>query len=819
MKEFGKKKCTVYIKADEHANLDSLPFRYGFTFQKNTKLEIFACENWEKDSKEENVSKVDAKFLNPDGIECKGHFVLLDNKAQHPPVMTVINKDVPSEHYLSDKLRVLRKQNVLTTSDLIILHDYYVSGEASTVVGLLASVKKAFGDKGISTNELEKISDQTDKKIDAAKLELSEQMESLSASLEETIKRLMPAVLSEISHPSTTAENSALEAQSSAEKKPVSQPEEKVGVQSNSDEKITKIYGPPGTGKTTTLINLVKRFVAEGVAPQEIGYFAFTNFATRVAKERIQQTFPELNLENDFPGFRTIHSLAYRSLQNAEILTEEQAKEFDPSFTFKHEMMEVDDEASVLVRAKHVVVDAAGVARDNLISFEEYLSDAPISTTMRLNKWLGYGYNTGKRPVYESDIPKLKKYIEKYEAFKADKNVIDYTSILENAASNPDWLPNYKIVFVDEAQDLSKLQWSVVNNLITKSQAAFIAGDDDQAICEVFGASPKSFVNYLADKEQVLSESFRVPKQVHASILGSSLIEKMNTKFQRKEKAWEPNQSVDGAVLQISRADMAKLVESHKYKDWLIMGATDKTLRSVSEYFFKQQVPHTLKNRVIVERHDNLLPSVHLATIWGAKGGEADVCVLLRDYFSDEQAYAEDPRLIYVAQTRTKHIFFEVFERGPRQGASDALHQIDESILGLPDINRPRTSRNVDDNSSALEPNFIPAATKLNSGPQDKNSKLISALLNQINERANQREEYLHTKSKLLGVEKFRLGQKPAVKLIFEDGSHRKKNFGPVDKTYEVALKLVGQHLITDVANPTRNNEFEWFKNIYLADD
>ena len=113
----------------------------------------------------------------------------------------------------------------------------------------------------------------------------------------------MQSVYSDISHTSTTAENSALEAQSSAEKKPVSQPEEKVGVQSNSDEKITKIYGPPGTGKTTTLINLVKRFVAEGVAPQEIGYFAFTNFATRVAKERIQQTFPELNLEMTSLGF------------------------------------------------------------------------------------------------------------------------------------------------------------------------------------------------------------------------------------------------------------------------------------------------------------------------------------------------------------------------------------------------------------------------------------------------------------------------------------------------------------------------------------
>ena len=72
-------------------------------------------------------------------------------------------------------------------------------------------------------------------------------------------------------------------------------------------------------------------------------------------------------------------------------------------------MMEVDDEASVLVRAKHVVVDAAGVARDNLISFEEYLSDAPISTTMRLNKWLGYGYNTGKRPVYDVRHSKTQK--------------------------------------------------------------------------------------------------------------------------------------------------------------------------------------------------------------------------------------------------------------------------------------------------------------------------------------------------------------------------------------------------------------------------
>ena len=280
----------------------------------------------------------------------------------------------------------------------------------------------------------------------------------------------MPAVLSEISHPSTTAENSALEAQSSAEKKPVSQPEEKVGVQSNSDEKITKIYGPPGTGKTTTLINLVKRFVAEGVAPQEIGYFAFTNFATRVAKERIQQTFPELNLEND-PVSNNC-SLAYRSLQNLRY-PEEQAKEFDPSFTFKHEMMEWM--MRLLCLSGQNMWLLMPQASQGIILFPlRSISDAPISTTMRLNKWLGYGYNTANGQFMSQTFQNSKSTSRNMRP-STDKNVIDYTSILENAASTQTGFQTIKLCSLTK---LRTSEWSVVNNLITKSQAAFIAGDD-----------------------------------------------------------------------------------------------------------------------------------------------------------------------------------------------------------------------------------------------------------------------------------------------------------------------------------------------------
>ena len=74
-----------------------------------------------------------------------------------------------------------------------------------------------------------------------------------------------------------------------------------------------KIFGPPGTGKTTTLLNMVDNALAEGIAPQEIAFFAFTRKAANEAKERASARF-DLNPKTDLYFFRTIHSLAFRLL-------------------------------------------------------------------------------------------------------------------------------------------------------------------------------------------------------------------------------------------------------------------------------------------------------------------------------------------------------------------------------------------------------------------------------------------------------------------------------------------------------------------------
>jgi len=88
------------------------------------------------------------------------------------------------------------------------------------------------------------------------------------------------------------------------------------------------IIGPPGTGKTTALLDLVEEELGRGVPSEQIAFVSFTRRAAIEARERAREKFG-LEKEN-FPWFRTLHSLCFRALgmTSADVLEGKKLSEF-----------------------------------------------------------------------------------------------------------------------------------------------------------------------------------------------------------------------------------------------------------------------------------------------------------------------------------------------------------------------------------------------------------------------------------------------------------------------------------------------------------
>ena len=106
--------------------------------------------------------------------------------------------------------------------------------------------------------------------------------------------------------------------------------------------------------------------------------------------------------------------------------------------------------------------------------------------------------------------------------------------------------PDFEVTFLDEAQDLSPLQWDIAHALDKKSKFMFAAGDDDQAIYRRAGADVDQFIN-LDGSSETLSQSYRVPKQVHR--VAESIVYRIKHRYPKK---YQPKED-EGTVKHMAR--------------------------------------------------------------------------------------------------------------------------------------------------------------------------------------------------------------------------------------------------------------------------
>ena len=314
-------------------------------------------------------------------------------------------------------------------------------------------------------------------------------------------------------------------------------------------QKINKIYGPPGTGKTFRLIRRVKAYERKGVPLHKIGYFAFTRKAAEEARKRINVS------EKEVPYFQTLHAFCYHllGLNEEDIIQpyhyEDLGKKLNIRVSFTDKYNEEETHFLTCNNPYFQMIQRA-INKDITIRKEFDLNEHD------------------KKQVKDFDT--LDHIYKNLQIYKNKNSLYDFNDIIKSVI-NSNKIPHFKAIFIDEAQDLSPLQWQLYDKLKEHCDQIYLAGDDDQAIYAWAGADVKRFVQEPA-KERILKQSRRISMAVQAE----ARYPIMRIEGVRKKKFYRPR-SYDGESRYIADLNQVDLTKGK----WLILTRTKSNLLDI----------------------------------------------------------------------------------------------------------------------------------------------------------------------------------------------------------------------------------------------
>lgn len=346
----------------------------------------------------------------------------------------------------------------------------------------------------------------------------------------------------------------------------------------NDFEKPLLVNACAGSGKTTIVILMILVAISKGlVDSSEVLGVTFSNRSRLDMDKRYDKYIKELsdvglNMRDTQPLFSTFHALFLHLLmtndeyKNIEVLQ-------SPSYFTRQLKTKITHPSDVC---------SINETLNQIFTLNNYMINQDLTEDCIYP--IGYG-NMNDEEVFEAlsqctrqehEIGFYQDYIEVvtyYQELKIQNGLVDFNDmkiLLLQSMKDKKYLKQYqdvmkqfKLVIIDEFQDIDKLQWKIISKLLSSETMSrlVVVGDDDQSVYSFRGSNPKYIMNYceLMPNAQTLnlSTNYRTGgKILCAAIPGITLnsirLEKSLQAFNSEKGTiftYEPNNSEEYGIL------------------------------------------------------------------------------------------------------------------------------------------------------------------------------------------------------------------------------------------------------------------------------
>lgn len=320
--------------------------------------------------------------------------------------------------------------------------------------------------------------------------------------------------------------------------------------------KTHAVYGPPGCGKTTEMLRRVEEAKTR-YKPSEICFLSFTKAGAAEALKRLGIARSD--------KICTIHSLMFRltNCTAAAVVDNYKLRKFGDKTGFRFRGQSNDTGEQMEIGDQYIAILSKAINRQSPLRDEYHESDRP-------GDWAGFEF-----------------FCRSYQDWKRANGYVDFNDMLTGYLKNPTQHGS-RIIFVDEAQDLSNLQWAVIEQMIKMGgvEEVHIAGDDDQAIYEWSGANTHGMAEFEDRHESdrtILTQSWRVPASVHAKAM-----QVVGTIENRVDKEYLPR-AEQGVIRRMYQFNPKSLRHGD---DTLILCRNYVTRKEVEDELIRHRIPY-----------------------------------------------------------------------------------------------------------------------------------------------------------------------------------------------------------------------------------